>query len=125
VFAETIFGRIVDHATELVFRKLSQAQDAQRAEQNAPLEASFNLADTDLEKVVATSADVDTFKMAIKNDEKIQQEIVAIARTSQGVGSLLAMTAVTRPLQLSPRTYLSPEVVSAIRGVYVQANRSL
>ena len=86
-------------------------------------QASLNLPDTNVQKIEVTSADIDAFMTAIKNDEKIQQEAVAIARTSQGVDSLTT-TAMSDSLQLSPRTYLSPDVVSAIRGAYVQANRA-
>jgi hypothetical protein len=124
IFAETIFGRVVDHANDLVSSKISEAQSARRLPEIASLEMSLNMADTDREKLALTSADIDAFMMAIKNDEKIQHEAVAIARTSRGVESLMATTPTNRSLQLSARTYLSPEVVSAIRGAYVQANRA-
>jgi hypothetical protein len=124
VFAETVFGRIVDHATKLILSKNPQEQVGPGVDQLAGLESWLTTTDTDLEKITITTADVDAFMMAIKNDEKIQQEAVAIARTSRGVESLLATTATSDWLQLSPRTYLSPEVVSAVRGAYVQANRA-
>jgi hypothetical protein len=117
VFAETIFGRIVSHATDLVSSKIpTGAQGAPGSAQFSSFEASLNMADTNLENIEVTSADVDAFMTAIKNDEKIQQEAVPIARTSQSVDSLLATTATSNSLQLSPRTYLSPDVVSAIQN---------
>jgi hypothetical protein len=84
----------------------------------------LNDTDPQLEKISLTNADIDAFMTAVKNDVTIQHEAVAIARTSQGVDALLAEGAADTMLQLSPRTYLSPEVVSAIRGAYVQANRN-
>ena len=125
VFAETIFGRIVYHATELLSSKNPQIPSALSADQFALLDSSsLSITDTDRMKIDVTSADIDAFMTAIKNDEKIQQEAVAIARTSHAMESLLARTATNQSLQLSPRTYLSPEVVSAIRGAYGQANRA-
>lgn len=124
VFAETIFGRIVSHATDLVSSKIPQPQGVPEADRVALLAASLNLPNPDVEKIEVTSADIDAFMTAIKNDETIQQEAVAIARTSQSVDTLLAPTATIDSFQLSPRTYLSPDVVSAIRGAYVQANRA-
>ena len=123
IFAETIFGRIVDHANDLLMSKFSQAQGAQRLEGIARFEGALDLAEPTGEKLVLTSAEIDSFMSAIKNDEKIQQEAVAIARTSEGVDALMLATPVSGSLQLSPRTYLSPEVVSAVRGAYAQANR--
>jgi hypothetical protein len=123
IFAETIFGRIVDHVTGLLSGKLSQAQAAGRAGQFS-LEASFNQTPSGFETISFTSDDVDQFMTAIKNDEKIQQEAVAIARTSTSVESLLSAGAKGKLLQLSRRTYLSPQVVGAIRGAYIEGNRS-
>jgi hypothetical protein len=122
IFAETIFGRIVDHANGLLTSKLSQAQGAQRLEGTA-LDVKLDLADISPEKLVLTSADIDSFMSAIKNDEKIQHEAVAIARTSNGVDALMPTMTISGALQLSPRTYMSPEVVRAVRGAYAQANR--
>jgi hypothetical protein len=124
VFEETIFGRIVDHATDLVSSKIPQLQVSPTVNQASALEASVRTTETALTKITLTSADVDVFMAAVKSDEKIQREAVAIARTSQGVDSLLGKAGTSDFLQLSPRTYLSPEVVSAIRGAYVQANRA-
>ena len=122
VFAETIFGRIVSHATDLISSKIPQY--GPEAGQVVLLEAALNLPNAGAEKIEVTSADIDAFMTAIKNDEAIQQEAVAIARTSNSVDTLLAPTATTDSFQLSPRTYLSPDVVGAIRGAYVQANRT-
>jgi hypothetical protein len=122
IFAETIFGRIVDHATDLLTSKLSQAQGAQHRKGTA-LDVKLDLADTTPEKLVLTSADIDAFMLAIKNDEQIQHEAVAIARSSNSVDALMPTTTISGALQLSPRTYMSPEVVSAVRGAYAQASR--
>ena len=122
VFAETIFGRIVNHATVLLSNKISQLQVSTAINRASALEASIT-AETALNQITLTSADVDDFMTAVKNDEQIQQESVAIARTSQGIDSLLGKAQTSDFLQLSPRTYLSPEVVNAIRGAYLQANR--
>jgi len=122
IFAETIFGRIVHHANTLLAPKLSQAQGAQHLEGTA-LDAKLDLADITPENLVLTSADIDAFMLAIKNDEQIQHEAVAIARTSNAVDALMPTMTVSGALQLSPRTYMSPEVVSAVRGAYAQANR--
>jgi hypothetical protein len=124
VFAETIFGRVVDHATDLVSSKIPQLLVSPVVNQASALEASVMTTETALRKITLTSADINDFMTSVKNDEKIQQEAVAIARTSQGVDSLLGKTGTSDLLQLSPRTCLSPEVVSAIRGAYVQANRT-
>lgn len=121
VFAETIFGRIVDHATDLLSTKISQPQVSAAVNRASALEASTEKA---LNQITLTSADVKDFMMSVQNDEQIQQEAVAIARTSQGVDTLMGKAQTSDFLQLSPRTYLSPEVVSAIRGAYAQANRS-
>lgn len=125
IFAETIFGRIVHHATELVSSKIPQVPMAGGAGQASLLEAaSLAITDTNRAQIDVTSADIDGFMSAIMNDESIQQEAVAIARTSQSVDSLFAPTIAGKALQLSPRTYLSPELVSAIRGAYAQASRT-
>ena len=122
IFAETIFGRIVDHANDLLTSKLSQAQGAQHREGTA-LDVKLDLADITPEQLVLTSADIDSFMSAIKNDEQIQHEAVAIARTSEAVDALMPTTRICGSLQLSPRTYMSPQIVSAVRGAYAQANR--
>lgn len=122
IFAETIFGRIVDHANDLLTSKLSQAQGAQHREGTA-LDVKLDLADLTPEQLILTSADLDSFMSAIKNDEQIQHEAVAIARTSNAVDALMPTTRICGSLQLSPRTYMSPEIVRAVRGAYAQANR--
>jgi hypothetical protein len=71
VFAKTIFGRIVDHATNLLSSKSPQAQMAPAVGRLAGREASLTITDADLEKINLSSADVDQFMTAIKNDEKI------------------------------------------------------
>ena len=121
VFAETIFGRIVSHATDLLSSKLTQG--GMGADQSARVAVSRNVEEISVEAIEITSADIDVFMTAIKNDQAIQQEAAAIARTSKSVDSLLATTG-RASLQLSPRTYLSPDVVAAIRGAFVQANPS-
>jgi hypothetical protein len=123
IFAETIFGRIVHHTKSLIKNKRSQAQAAQPLPEGGPVEAELDLADTTPENLVLTSADIDAFMLAIKNDEQIQHEAVAIARTSNSVDALMPTMTISGALQLSPRTYMSPEVVSAVRGAYAQANR--
>jgi hypothetical protein len=123
IFAETIFGRIVDHVIDLISSKSNQPAGT-AGNRFALLASSLNDTDPQLRTATLTNADIDSFMNAIKNDAAIQQEAVAIARTSQSVDSLLAEGAPTKVLQLSPRTYLSPEVVSAIRGAYVQSNRN-
>ena len=122
IFAETIFGRIVDHANDLFKNKRSQAQGAQHRKGTA-LDVNLDLADLTPEQLVLTSADIDSFMLAIKNDEQVQHEAAAIARTSNSVDALMPTMTISGALQLSPRTYMSPEVVSAVRGAYAQANR--
>jgi len=126
ILAETIFGRVCDHTTTILESKFPSAPSTPGADRNALLErASLEITDADRAKIDVTSSDVDAFMTAIKTDDQIQREAVAIARTSQGLESLLGTTVTpTAPLQLSPRTYLSLSVTSAIRGAYVQANRS-
>lgn len=121
IFAETIFGRIVDHITSLLSSKLSQATATMS--QQFLLE-TYNQTPQSLESLVLTSSDIDGFMEAIKADERIQHEVAAIARSSESVETLLAAEAQGNFLQLSPRTYLSPTVVGAIRGAYVEGNRS-
>jgi hypothetical protein len=124
IFAETIFGRIVDHVLDLVSSKTQPAQGGATTNRLALTAPSFNDMLPQLRTITLTNGDIDGFMNAIKNDVAIQQEAVAIARTSQPTDTLLASGASAKVLQLSPRTYLAPEVVSAIRGAYVQANRS-
>lgn len=122
VFAETIFGRIVDHITGVFSGKLSQAQATGQPE-SFTLE-TFNERPPGVDAISLTSSDIDEFMVAIKNDEKIQREAVAIARTSASVESLLSVGTKSNFLQLSPRTYLSPRVVGAVRGAYIEGNRA-
>jgi hypothetical protein len=124
IFAETIFGRVLDHVLNLISSKTQQAQGTAASNRFALLASSFNDTDAQLRTTTLTDSDIAGFMEAIKNDVAIQQEAAAIARTSQGIDSLLAKSATRAVLQLSPRTYLSPDVVSAIRGAYVQANRN-
>jgi len=124
IFAETIFGRIVYHATALVSSKNPSAGGNGGSDAIGPMAPSADPSGSVSGQIVVSSADIDAFMSAIKNDEAIQHEAVAIARTSQSVDTLLSADTNTPSLQLSPRTYMSPEVVSAIRGAFVQANRS-
>jgi hypothetical protein len=88
-------------------------------------EPSLNSTDPSLTSATLTSADIDAFMAAVRDDPAIQQEAAAIARTSQGVDALLATDANSKILQLSSRTYLSPEVVSAIRGAYARDRQNI
>ncbi len=125
VFAETIFGRIVHHATAIVGPKIPAPEVPAGGDRMMLLDAaSLSMTDAHRATIDLTSADIDAFMTAVKNDEAIQHEAAAIALSSQGVESLFATDTTTTPLQLSPRTKMSPEVVSAIRGAYAQANRS-
>jgi hypothetical protein len=123
IFSETIFGRVVAHATTIVSAKIPRSAEPASADDMMLLEAaSASISDADRAKVELTGADIDAFMLAIKNDEIIQQEAAAVVRSSQGVDSLFAKNAGPWPSQLSPRTHLSPEVVSAMRGAYAQAS---
>jgi hypothetical protein len=119
IFAETIFGRVLSHATAILGPKLS----AEAAAPAGDSELTENVPKTHA-PIVVTTADLNIFMNAIQSDPQIQNEAVAIARASQGVEVLLSQPAVSTRLVLSPRTLMSPEVVSSIRGAYVQANRS-
>lgn len=121
IFAETIFGRVLFHATAVLGPKFpadagagATASKAEFAEDAAATPAPL----------VATTADLDAFMNSVQSDPQIQNEAVAIARASQGVESLLAQPATSTHLVLSSRTLMSPEVVNSIRGAYVQANKS-
>src|ERR1700677_1836164 len=57
VFAETIFGRIVDHATDLLSKKISQLQVSAAVSRVSALEASITT-ETVLDQIPLTSADV-------------------------------------------------------------------
>ena len=124
IFAETIFGRVFDHVLDLISSKTQKTQGTAAGDRFALLASSLNDTDPQLRATTLTDSDISGFMEAIKNDVAIQHEAVAIARTSQGIDSLLAKSAPTAVLQLSPRTYLSPDVVGAISGAYVQANRN-
>jgi len=129
VFAETIFGRIVKHVLDLLLSKSQQGQVAAAGPVGAArfevFEPSLNSTDPSLTSATLTSADIDAFMAAVRDDPAIQQEAAAIARTSQGVDALLATDANSKILQLSSRTYLSPEVVSAIRGAYARDRQNI
>ena len=114
IFAETIFGRIRHHALELIGQKQSRpVSDAAGAvSPDGP----------DLTALTLSGDDIDAFMAAIRDDDDIQHEAVAIARTSSPADSLLQSDAAPGPPQLSPRTYLSPDVVSAIRGAVIQGD---
>jgi hypothetical protein len=114
IFAETIFGRIRDHATDLVNKKLPPVADGVDALAVVP----------DLSTLTLSQEDIEAYMAAIRDDEAVQHEAVAIARNSQPVDTLLGADAAGKTGQLSPRTYLSPEVVSAVRGALVQSNRA-
>lgn len=115
IFAETIFGRVLDHASNLIAPKVAAAA------QTATTEAVQ--ADV-AQQFVLTNEEIDAFMEAVKADPLIQNEAVAIARTSQGVNEVLAQGVTTESIVLSPRTLLSPEVVSSIRGAVLQSNRT-
>lgn len=128
VFAETIFGRIVKHVLDLISKKSPQGQAASLglpATRFELFEPSLNSTDPGLASATLTSTDIDEFMAAVRDDPAIQQEVAAIARTSQGVDALLAADANSKTLQLSSRTYLSPEVVSAIRGAYARNRENI
>jgi hypothetical protein len=121
IFAETIFGRVLSHATSLIESKLPSAMGSAPPGGSA-VAAPLALVGAPLSQIVVTSADIDAFMTAIKNDPQIQNEAVAIARGSESVDSLLARGPAASSLSLSPRTMLSPEVVSSVRGAFLQAN---
>lgn len=121
IFAETIFGRVVAHANDLILGKLHAAQGAPDQEKVAMFSAQANATPDKLDHVTISTAELNAFMSAIKNDPLIQNEAVAIARSSTQLESLMS-SPTSRALQQSPRTYLSPEVVSALRGAYAQSN---
>jgi hypothetical protein len=115
IFAETIFGRVLHHASDLITPKVASAAQAGSTE---AVDANV------VPQFVLTNEEIDAFMEAVKADPLIQNEAVAIARTSQGVNEFLAQGVTTESIALSPRTLLSPEVVSSIRGAVLQANRT-
>ena len=118
IFAETIFGRVLFHATSILGPKFSMEDTASGAV--SKIAANETIATT---PITTTTDDLNTFMNAIQSDPQIQNEAVAIARVSQGVEALLAQPSASALLVLSPRTLMSPEVVGSIRGAYVQANQ--
>jgi hypothetical protein len=120
IFAETIFGRVLFHATAVLGPKFpTEAVDSAAESGMAKSDVTVS------RSIAATTADIDVFMRAIQSDPQIQNEAVAIARASRGVEALLAQPAApSTRLILSPRTLMSPEVVSSIRGAYTQANHS-
>jgi hypothetical protein len=112
IFAETIFARILNHATDILGPKVSPG--------SAPAVAGVGAVQS--APPVLTNEDIDAFIRAIKTDPLIQNEAVAIARSSQGVNDAIAGGVTTQSAVLSPRTHMSPKVVSSIRGAYLQAN---
>jgi hypothetical protein len=113
IFAETIFGRVFTHALELINKKLPKVVS------DATVPPSSD--ERDLSLLELSAQDVDDFMATIRDDDHIQHEAVAIARTSRPADSLLTTDAQAKPPQLSPRTYLSPDVVGAVRGAVIQA----
>lgn len=121
IFAETIFGRVVAHANDLILGKLHATQAAPAQEQIAMFSTRANETPEKLDEIAVSTAELDAFMTAIKNDPLVQNEAVAIAKNSTNIESLMSSPA-KRALQLSPRTFLSPEIVSSLRGAYAQAN---
>lgn len=112
IFAETIFGRLLSHASDLVGPKVAAPQAGVNAVQTV-----------DAAPMTLSSDEIDTFLEAVKSDPIVQNEAVAIARSSQDANAVLTQSVTTQPMVLSQRTQMSPEIVSAVRGAFVQANR--
>ncbi|MBV9574123.1 MAG: hypothetical protein JOY93_08715 [Acidobacteriales bacterium] len=118
IFAEPVFRQVALHATDVISPKLSGGSSNTG-------DSEMKLKALDLQpsgQMILSDADIANFMNAIKDDELIQHEAAAIARTSRSIDSLLSEPALRGLSQLSPRTYLSPEVISAIRGAYAQSN---
>lgn len=118
IFAETIFGRVLDHATNVISPKVASAAAAQPGGNEAVVQAVA------VPQFVLTNEEVEAFMDAVRTDPLIQNEAFAIAHSSQGVDEVLAQGITTEAIALSPRTMLSPEVVSSIRGAVLQASRT-
>lgn len=114
IFAETIFGRVLHHAWELVSGKVAPEAEtaAGHASGSAESGPSLSLSDTEIH----------AFMTAIKTDIMIQNEAVSIARTSESVDAAMAEGIDRNKMMLSPRTLMSPEVVGSVRGAFFQAN---
>jgi hypothetical protein len=110
IFAETIFGRVLSHASDIIGPKVAARPSALEAVAAAP---------------IVTNEDIDAFIQAVQSDPLVQNEAVAIARSSQDINSALAEGVTTEAMKLSPLTMLSPEVVSSVRGAFLQANPTL
>jgi hypothetical protein len=118
IFAETIFGRVLFHATAILGPKFSTEVTASAGVSKIAVNDTITTT-----PITTTTDDLNTFMNAIKSDPQIQNEAVAIARASQGVEVLLTQPSGSTRLVLSARTLMSPEVVSSIRGAYVQTNQ--
>lgn len=116
IFAETIFGRILSHATDTLRPKVEAARAASTVATNAVASAVPAPLPT------LSSEDIEAFMKAIQLDPQVQNEAVAIAQTSQDVSQSIAQGVSLQSARLSARTRLSPEVVNAVRGAYLQAN---
>ena len=111
IFAETVFGRLLTHATDVIAPKLTAPQAGMNAVQ------AINTV-----PVTLSSDEIDTFLEAVKSDPIVQHEAVAIARSSQDANAILTQSVTTQTMVLSQRTQMSPEIVSAVRGAFVQAS---
>jgi len=114
IFAETIFGRVLSHAMDIISSKLTPAPSVA-----ALTPATETVAAPPL---VITSEDIDAFIHAVQSDPLVQNEAVAIARSSQDVNAALAQGVARNSMVLSPRTLLSPEIVGSVRGAFLQAS---
>lgn len=118
IFAETIFGRVLFHAKAVLEPRFPDAVPPGMAA--AAAVAAAPAADA----VDTTADDMDRFMKAVQADPQVQNEAIAIARSSSGVEALFAPMAATGTITLSPRTLLSPDVVGAIRGAVAQSSRA-
>jgi hypothetical protein len=116
IFAETIFGRVFTHASTLLTGKVAAVSSPQT-------ESLVAFATPAPQSMVLTQAEIDAFQLAIQSDPLIQNEAVAIAKTTRmGAAVLTESTESTSQIPLSSRTLMSPEVVVAVRSAFLAAN---
>jgi hypothetical protein len=134
IFAETLFGKTLHEAVAVIGPKVgapvataeqSMALFTEAVPPGARKDWLNEVEPTAVQRggMTLTSVEIDAFVSAIAHDPDVQREAAAIATNAVPLESLRANMAIsgTVAARLSPGSYLSPSVVSAMKGAYVES----
>lgn len=138
IFAETLFGETLHQAIAVLGPKVgapvntkaqSKAFSAQAVEPKARRDLLNEIEPSKIQRdaMNLTSVEIDAFVSALANDAGVQREAAKVVANTIPLDSLrtgMALTGSTT-FQLSPGSYLSPSVVSAMTGAYAEATLGL